>query len=79
MKGSLKKDKWKFYTCGRCKGVINYLATNGPPEQCTECGYGFSTRDVNDVPSTVRLNLNNLHMVGTPRYGKLEKTTIIHR
>ena len=74
-----QKQKYKFYTCGRCKGEINYLATDGPPERCTECGYAFSTRDYHDVPSIVRLNLTNLHTAGTPTYGKLEKTTIVHR
>jgi DNA-directed RNA polymerase subunit RPC12/RpoP len=79
MRKSRTKRKWKFYTCGRCKGSINYLATDNPPEVCPECGYGYSQRDYHDVPDLVRLNLNNLHTVGTPRFGKLEQTTITSR
>jgi hypothetical protein len=74
-----KKFKWKFYQCGRCKGDINYLAEKGPPQFCSECGYGFSSEDVNNVPAVVRLNLGNLHTTGHARYGKCELTTIVHR
>jgi hypothetical protein len=74
-----KKFKWKFYTCGKCGGEINYVAEQGPPEFCTECGYGYSSRDYHDVPASVRLNLGRLHTTGHARYGKLELTTIVHR
>ena len=47
-----------FYICGKCNGDILYETAKGIPKVCPECGYGHKTRDVNDVPSTVRLDLN---------------------
>ena len=78
-KGRRDKGKWGFYTCGRCKGEINFLLNDGPPEYCTECGYGYSPESPNNVPDVFRMDLNKMHNVGTARYGKLEKTTIVHR
>lgn len=52
-----------FYTCGKCKGEIRYLKSKGPPDVCPECGYSYAVhglRDVNDIPSVIRLNLNDL-------------------
>ena len=54
------KDRWSFYTCGKCKTRVPFLSHKGRPKVCPECGYGHGERDVNDVPSTVRLNLNEL-------------------
>lgn len=54
------KKQFAFYTCGKCKGQIPYLKIKGRPRECPECGYGHGQRDVYDVPSTVRLNLNQL-------------------
>lgn len=51
-------DRCGFYICGKCKGEILYELRKGIPSVCPECGYGHKTRDVNDIPSTVRLNLN---------------------
>jgi hypothetical protein len=54
------KDEQDTYTCGKCRGKILYLRTDGRPDKCPECGYGHGTRRVNDVPSVVKLNLNDL-------------------
>lgn len=54
------KDQCTFYICGKCKGEIMYEKHKGRPKVCPECGYGHGERDVNDVPPTVRLNLNEL-------------------
>ena len=60
------KDQRDFYTCGQCRGKIFYLRTDGRPDVCPECGYstdaahGHGTRSVYDVPSEVKLNLNDL-------------------
>lgn len=54
------KDEKDFYICGKCKGKITYLRTDGRPETCPECGYGHGTRDVNDIPQEIKLNLNDL-------------------
>lgn len=68
-----------FYTCGRCRGEIRFLLTEGRPDVCTECGYGHGTRDVNDVPSEVRLNLGSVGEQDAGSYGANEKTTITSR
>lgn len=60
MPDTQSKDERDFYTCGKCKGKIYYLRTNGRPEVCPECGYGHGTRDVHDIPSVLKLNLNDL-------------------
>jgi rubrerythrin len=51
--------KLAFYRCGKCKGNIRYVVSDGKPDTCPECGYGHGTRPVNDVPSEVRIDLNN--------------------
>lgn len=77
---SLKGDrKVAFYRCGRCKGDIRYLKSKGRPDVCTQCGYGHGTRDVNDIPSEVRLGLRNLNNNSAGSRGKLEQTTITSR
>lgn len=48
------------YICGKCKGVISYVKDDGRPDKCPECKYEHGTRDVHDIPSTIRLNLNEL-------------------
>jgi len=73
------KNRYSFYTCGRCKGKIPYLKRKGLPSKCPECGYGHKTRDVNDVPSEVKLNLNNLSNEDSGSRGITEETTIISR
>jgi rubrerythrin len=54
------KDEKGFYTCGKCRGEIAYLITDGKPDVCPECGYGHGTRDAHDIPREVKLNLNEL-------------------
>lgn len=54
------KDERDYYRCGKCRGKIWYLRTDGRPEVCTECGYGHGTRRVHDIPREVKLNLNEL-------------------
>ncbi len=73
------KRKYSFYTCGRCKGSIPFEKSKGKPKVCPECGYGHGTRDVNDIPSTLRLNLRNLSQEQAGSRGKLEETTITSR
>lgn len=51
--------KVAFYTCGKCKGSIRYAIADGRPDICPECGYGHGTRDVNDIPAEVKIDLNN--------------------
>ena len=73
-----KNDRrYSFYTCGRCKGSIPYVKTK--PNVCPECGYGHGSRDVNDVPSEVKLNLMNMAQENSASRGKLEQTTITSR
>jgi|GEM_PF-4726762 len=72
-------DELGFYTCGRCKGNIRYLKTDGKPDVCPECGYGHGTRDVHDIPLEVKLGLGNLNLTGEGSRGKLEQTTITSR
>lgn len=68
-----------FYTCGRCKGNIRYLPSDGRPEVCPQCGYGHGVRDVNDVPSEVKLDLTSLTDQDSGSRGASEKTTITSR
>jgi ribosomal protein L37E len=76
----LKTDrKLSFYTCGRCNGNISYLKSEGKPDVCPECGYGHGTRDVNDVPPIVNLDLNSLADTDSGSRGNLEDTTITSR
>jgi hypothetical protein len=77
---SLKSERrMTFYRCGRCKGDIRFLQSKGRPKTCPECGYGHGTRDVNNIPSEVRLNLRNLNNSASGSRGKLENTTITSR
>ena len=77
---SLKSERQvAFYRCGRCKGNIRYLKSKGRPNVCSECGYGHGTRDVNDIPAEVRLNLRNLNNNASGSRGRLENTTITSR
>ena len=70
-------ERYVTYRCGRCKGEIMYLPGN-KPEVCPECGYGHGTRNVNDVPSEVRLDLNDPG-TDTGSRGITEQTTITSR
>jgi len=54
------KDEKDFYRCGKCKGRIYYLRSDGRPDACPECGYGHGTRDVRDIPREIKLILNDL-------------------
>jgi ribosomal protein L37E len=77
---SLREERrMTVYTCGRCKGEILYQASKGKPKVCPECGYGHGTRDVNDIPSEVRVNLKRLNLSAEGSRGALEKTTITSR
>lgn len=77
---SLKSErKCAYYVCGRCKGNIRFLKSEGRPDICPQCGYGHGLRDVNDVPSEVRLNLNHLANDGDGSRGASEETTITSR
>ncbi|MDD5355080.1 MAG: hypothetical protein PHY56_00860 [Candidatus Omnitrophica bacterium] len=71
--------KFSFYTCGRCKGRIPFQKLKGKPKVCPECGYGHGERDVNDVPSDLRLNLRSMSQENAGSRGKLEQTTITSR
>ena len=73
------KDQYGFYRCGRCRGKIPFLTHKGKPRVCPECGYGFGERNVNDVPSEVRLSLNHLANTSDGSRGITEKTTITSR
>jgi ribosomal protein L37E len=73
------KNKYSFYTCGRCGGEIPFLKRKGPPSVCPECGYGHGERGVNDVPSLLKLNLNSLSQENTGSRGITEETTITSR
>jgi len=73
------KRKCVFYKCGRCKGNIRYLPSDGKPEVCPQCGYGHGTRDVNDIPPEVKLNLNSINEQDSGSYGASEQTTISSR
>jgi len=53
-------DQCGYYTCGKCKGRIRYLMTDGMLDHCPQCGYGHGIRDVHDIPSEIKLNLNDL-------------------
>jgi len=73
------KDEWAFYPCGRCKGKIKYMKSEGRPHVCPECGYGHGTRPVNDIPREVKLNLNGLADEDDGSRGITEDTTITSR
>ena len=68
-----------FYICGRCKGNIRFLKKDGRPDVCPQCGYGHGTRDVNDIPSDLKLNLNNLSNADSGSRGISENSTITSR
>jgi hypothetical protein len=68
-----------FYTCGRCKGSIRFLLTEGKPDVCSECGYGHGERDVNDIPAEINLNLGSVNEQDSGSYGANEQTTIVSR
>jgi hypothetical protein len=72
-------SEYSFYKCGRCKGKIPFIKSDGRPKVCPECGYGHGERDVHDVPSVVRLNLNNMAQENAGSRGKSEQTTITSR
>lgn len=73
------KDECGFYRCGRCKGNIRFLLTDGRPEVCPECGYGHGTRSVRDIPREVKLNLASLADADSGSRGITEQTTITSR
>lgn len=75
----LSDDRNGFYRCGRCKGNIMFLLTDGRPEVCPECGYGWGTRNVNDIPAEIKMNLNNLAEESDGSRGITEQTTITSR
>jgi len=57
------RDEAGFYRCGKCKGNIRYVISEGIPDICPECGYSYAvhgTRSVYDIPSEVKLNLNEV-------------------
>jgi len=55
------ENRLTVYVCGNCKGRISYLISGGRPVKCPECSYEHGTRDSHDIPSIVRLNLNELN------------------
>jgi hypothetical protein len=71
--------QYSFYTCGRCRGKILFPKSKGKPNICPECGYGHGERNVNDVPTDLRLNLRNMSQENAGSRGKLEQTTITSR
>lgn len=71
--------KYSFYTCGRCNGNIPFLKLSGKPKVCPECGYGHGSRNVNDVPAELILDLRNMNQEIAGTRGKLEQTTITSR
>lgn len=60
MPGLKSERRVAFYRCGKCRGNIRYAIEDGIPDKCPECSYEHGTRPVNDIPSTVKLNLNDL-------------------
>lgn len=71
-------ERYVTYKCGRCKGNIMYLPGN-KPEACPECGYGHGSRDVNDIPAEIRLNLDCKNNSEDGSRGITEQTTITSR
>lgn len=68
-----------FYTCGRCRGSIRFLKSEGKPDVCPECGYGHGTRPVYDIPGELRMSLNGLADENAGSRGITEQTTITSR
>ncbi len=79
MSRSNNDKAYASYTCGRCKGNILFVKKKGRPKVCPECGYGHGSRDVNDVPAEVRLNLNRLNTTDSGTRGICEEATITSR
>jgi len=53
-----KDDEQNWYICGKCKFKIFYLKSENPPTSCPECGWELGTRNINDVPSEIKLDLS---------------------
>lgn len=51
--------KYAYYICGRCGYKIFYLKNEERPNPCTECGWEHETLGVNDIPSEIKIDLNN--------------------
>lgn len=52
------------FKCGQCGAENRYLVTEEAPELCRECGYSHKlhgTRKVNDIPSTIKVYLNDVN------------------
>lgn len=47
------------YRCGRCKSDQTYLPGEQPPIPCRVCEWPHGTRDVDDVPNQIKLNLSD--------------------
>lgn len=76
----LKSERKRvYYKCGRCSANVPYLLKDGRPDVCPQCGYGWYTRDVNDIPKDLRLNLNNLANEDSGSRGISEDSTITSR
>jgi len=56
-----KEDrKLLSYKCGWCKDDILYAKDETPPNPCPNCGWTHLERKYDDVPSEIKLDLNNL-------------------
>ena len=76
----LKSERKRvYYKCGRCGANVPYLLKDGRPDVCPQCGYGWGTRDVNNIPKSLRLNLNGLADEDSGSRGASEDTTITSR
>ena len=59
MASDKKSRKWLFYKCGWCGDDINYAQGTPKPNPCPNCGWTHLERSYNDVPSEVRVSLND--------------------
>jgi len=55
-----KEDrKLRFYTCGWCGSKIRFTKQEKPPIPCPACGWYHKERKYNDVPTEIKISLNN--------------------
>lgn len=48
-----------FYVCGQCGLEQEYLPSEEPPRACRDCGYVHRERKPNDVPSEIKIRIND--------------------
>jgi len=56
--GQLQDDQQNYYICGRCRTQQFYLSSDEPNPVCDVCGYEGLGNRYEDVPTEVKLDIN---------------------